>query len=228
MTGFAFLMLFFIACTSAFPKPLSHSEEEKYLGQYFKGSTEAKNILIEHNLRLVAHVAKKYISSGVENDDLISIGTIGLIKGISSFDENRKTRLATYCAKCIENEILMYLRSLKKSANDIFLQEPISKDKDGNEITVMELIADSGDTVSDEAETNLQTKQLYEKLDSVLTKREKLIICLRYGIGANKELTQREISKKLGISRSYVSRIEKKAVKKLSDDFKKSKKNSRR
>jgi RNA polymerase sporulation-specific sigma factor len=217
-----------MACTSAFPKPLSRSEEEKYLRQYFDGSTEAKNILIEHNLRLVAHVSKKYISSGIDNDDLISIGTIGLIKGISSFDENRKTRLATYCAKCIENEILMYLRSMRKSANDIFLQEPISKDKDGNEITVMEMIADQGDTVSDKAETNLQTKQLYQKLDSVLTKREKLILCLRYGIGVNKELTQREISKKLGISRSYVSRIEKKAIKKLSDDFKKSKKNSRR
>jgi RNA polymerase sporulation-specific sigma factor len=217
-----------MACTSAFPKPLSRSEEEKYLRQYFDGSTEAKNILIEHNLRLVAHVSKKYISSGIDNDDLISIGTIGLIKGISSFDENRKTRLATYCAKCIENEILMYLRSLRKSANDIFLQEPISKDKDGNEITVMEMIADQGDTVSDKAETNLQTKQLYQKLDSVLTKREKLILCLRYGIGVKKELTQREISKKLGISRSYVSRIEKKAIKKLSDDFKKSKKNSRR
>lgn len=203
MTGPVFFMLFFTACTSAFPKPLSPDDEEKYLRLYFKGNCEAKNILIEHNLRLVAHIAKKYNLSGIENDDLISIGTIGLIKGISSFDETRKTRLATYCAKCIENEILMYIRTLKKSANDVFLQEPISKDKDGNEITVMETIATNGDAVWEQAENNLQTHQLYQKLSLVLTKRERLIICLRYGIGAKNELTQLEISKKLGISRSY-------------------------
>ena len=202
-------------CMGPFPKPLTPEEEEKPLKDYFSGSDEAKNILIERILRLVAHVAKKYAACQIEPDDLISIGTIGLIKGITSYDDKRKTRLATYAARCIDNEILMYLRSTKKHASDISLQEPISKDKDGNEITVMETISPEVDLVSEEAENGMRFKALYQNIQSALNDREKLIINLRYGLDGRKELTQREIAKKLGISRSYVSRIEKKALLKL-------------
>ncbi|MCJ7856296.1 RNA polymerase sporulation sigma factor SigK [Lachnospiraceae bacterium NSJ-143] len=217
MTGIiiASLLLFSMGCSGAFPKPLTAEEEEKCLNDYFNGNEKAKNNLIEHNLRLVAHVVKKYSTCGLENDDLISIGTIGLIKGISSYDGSRKTRLATYAARCIDNEILMYLRYCKKYAGDLFLQEPISKDKDGNEITIMETIPTEDGDVADTAETNMQLKILYQNIESTLTPREKLIISLRYGLCGKDEMTQREIAKMLNISRSYVSRIEKKALIKL-------------
>ena len=207
--------MFSLRCSGAFQKPISVEEEEKYLNDYFKGDKNAKNILVERNLRLVAHVAKKYSSSGIDNDDLISIGTIGLIKGISSYDGSRKTRLATYAARCIDNEILMYLRYCKKYAGDIYLQEPVSKDKDGNEITVMETIPADDCDIAQRAETNMQLKILYRNISAALNGREKLIISLRYGLNGQKEMTQREIAKMLNISRSYVSRIEKKALLKL-------------
>ena len=207
--------MFSTACSKTFPQPLSSKEEEKYLKEYFNGNIDAKNTLIERNLRLVAHVAKKYSSCGIENDDLISIGTIGLIKGINSYDDKRKTKLATYVARCIDNEILMYLRSRKKYSKDLFLQEPVSKDKDGNEITIMETIPSSDNDISDTVENNIQLKKLYNNIQSSLTDRERLIINLRYGLSDGKEMTQREIAKMLKISRSYVSRIEKKALLKL-------------
>ncbi len=211
----SFILLFSLGCSGTFQKPLSAEEEEKYLNDYFKGDENAKNVLVERNLRLVAHVAKKYASSGIDNDDLISIGTIGLIKGISSYDCSRKTRLATYAARCIDNEILMYLRYCKKYAGDVFLQEPVSKDKDGNEITVMETIPYDDCDIAERAETNMQLKILYRNISAALNGREKLIISLRYGLNGQKEMTQREIAKMLNISRSYVSRIEKKALLKL-------------
>ena len=198
------LALLSCSCMGAFPKPLSENDEQQYLKEYLNGSEKAKNILIEHNLRLVAHVAKKYSSCSIDNEDIISIGTIGLIKGITSYDSSKKTRLSTYIAKCIDNEILMSLRISKKYANDIFLQEPLGKDKDGNEITVMETIPTDEDTVSEMAEMNIRLKYLYSNMQQCLTPREKLIINLRYGLTGQKEFTQMEISKKLGISRSYV------------------------
>lgn len=217
MTGMFLLALLFVStgCMGTFPKPLTPEEEEKYINEYLNGDKKAKDILIERNLRLVAHVAKKYSSSSADSDDLISIGTIGLIKGISSYDKTRKTRLSTYVARCIDNEILMYLRCIKKYSGEMFLQDPVGKDKDGNEITVMETIPSSENFVDSKAEKNIQLKQLCKNIPLLLNKRELLIITLRYGLNGKKEMTQREIAKKLNISRSYVSRIEKKALSKL-------------
>lgn len=221
MTGMFLLALLLVStgCMGTFPKPLTPEEEEKYIDKYLKGDKKAKDILIERNLRLVAHVAKKYSSSSAEPDDLISIGTIGLIKGISSYDKTRKTRLSTYAARCIDNEILMYLRCIKKYSGEMFLQDPVGKDKDGNEITVMETIPSSENFVDSKAEKNIQLKQLCKNIPLLLNKRELLIITLRYGLNGQKEMTQREIAQKLNISRSYVSRIEKKALSKLKTDI---------
>lgn len=199
----------------SFPQPLSPEEEKKYLELYAEGDVDAKNMLIEKNLRLVAHVAKKYSSSYKDSEDLISIGTIGLIKGITSFDMEHNTRLATYAARCIENEILMHLRSSKKHMNDVSLQDPISNDKEGNEITILDIISQKEDTVGDTADLSFDICSLYENLKTQLTERENLVLEMRYGLGGREEVTQREIAKLLGISRSYVSRIEKRAIKKL-------------
>ena len=205
--------------STAFPEPLSPEEEEKYINLMLEGDTNARNILIEHNLRLVAHVAKKYTNYQKDSDELISIGTVGLIKGISSYDKTRKTRLSTYAARCIDNEILMYLRCIKKHSGEVFLQDPVGKDKDGNEITVIETIPSNENFVDTTAEKNIQLKQLCKNIPLLLNKRELLIITLRYGLNGQKEMTQREIAKKLNISRSYVSRIEKKALLKLKTDI---------
>ena len=199
----------------SFPQPLSPEEEQKYLKLYAEGDIESKNILIEKNLRLVAHVAKKYSAACKDSEDLISIGTIGLIKGITSFDMERNTRLATYAARCIENEILMHLRSSKKYMNDIYLQDPISNDKEGNEITILDIISQKEDPVGDIADLSFDIGNLYKNLKSQLTSRERLVLEMRYGLGGGEEITQREIAKMLGISRSYVSRIEKRAINKL-------------
>ena len=176
-------------------------------------------MLIRHNLRLVAHVSKKYMSSGglnnVDFDDIISIGTIGLIKGIDSFNTDKNVRLATYAARCISNEILMYIRSSKKYNSDVFMQDPIGHDFDGNVITVVDIIKSNDDAVSDEVSTKLEITKMLESVENVLDEREKQIIEMRYGLEGGDEITQREIAKQLGISRSYVSRIEKKALKKL-------------
>ena len=199
---------------NAFPKQLSKKDEEKYLSLYKEGDQSAKNILIEHNLRLVAHIAKKY---GNENnmDDLISVGIVGLIKGINTISPDKNPRLVTYISRCIENEILMLLRSSKKTANDISLDEPIGIDKEGNNMTFSDILpADTRDIV-EEISLKVDVKKLYSILNKVLTPNELNIISWRYGLNNKKRKTQKEIAALLGISRSYVSRIEKKALKKL-------------
>ena len=180
-----------------------------------KGDTNARNILIEHNLRLVAHVAKKYTNYQKDSDELISIGTVGLIKGISTYKNTKGSRLATYTARCIDNEILMYLRSAKKLQNNISLQSAVGIDKEGNEVTLEEKLADPTPSVEETLSNNAEQKVLQSLIDKVLTSREKFIINLRYGLNNKQEKTQREIASSIGISRSYVSRIEKKALSKL-------------
>jgi len=204
-----------ITGSNSFPQPLSPEEEAYHLEQYAKGNEESRNILIEHNLRLVAHIVKKYSNTGKEIDDLISIGTIGLIKAISTYNAKKKTRLATYAARCIENEILMTIRASKKNKGEVSLQDPIGIDKEGNEITLIDILGTDTDLVADQVELKLQTKKLRKKMQTVLKKREQLVLEMRYGLTNNKIRTQREIAQMLGISRSYVSRIEKKAIMKL-------------
>lgn len=205
-----------VAYTStAFPEPLSPEEEEKYIDLMLKGDTNARNILIEHNLRLVAHVAKKYTNYQKDSDELISIGTVGLIKGISTYKNTKGSRLATYTARCIDNEILMYLRSAKKLQNNISLQSAVGIDKEGNEVTLEEKLTDPTPSVEETLSSNAEQKVLQSLIDKVLTSREKFIINLRYGLNNTQEKTQREIASSIGISRSYVSRIEKKALSKL-------------
>ena len=204
--------------SSSFPPPLSASEERKYLNEMKNGSKEAKDKLIEHNLRLVAHIIKKYYSNYIEQDDLISIGSIGLIKGINSFNCEKGTRLATYAAKCIENEILMYFRSSKKSSQDISLNEPIESDSDGNPITLMDVMF-CEDTISDDIDFKIKSEKLKTFIEKLDNKKEKEIIIKRYGLDDSKPMTQREIANNLGISRSYVSRIEKRVINKLRKMF---------
>lgn len=223
---FQFLFMFsYVSGNNSFPAPLSPQEEKQYIEQYENGNeeekAEARNILIERNLRLVAHITKKYVGFNKENEDLISIGTIGLIKAISSYDSKKSIRLATYASKCIENEILMTLRSSKKYSQDIYLQDPIGTDRDGNEIVILDVISSEDEAIEDQVALGIQIKKLYEKMKTILKDREKLVIELRYGLYTGKEVTQREIAKKLGISRSYVSRIEKKALKKLNSEMNK-------
>jgi len=201
--------------SNSFPQPLSREEEERYLKLYAEGDENAKNILIERNLRLVAHIVKKYTNTGKDTDDLISIGTIGLIKAISTYDSKKGTRLATYAAKCIENEILMTIRSTKKNKLELSLQEPIGVDKEGNEINLLDILGTDVDKIIDEVDLKFQIKRLYRAINQVLKDREKVIIELRYGLIDGKCKTQREIANLLGISRSYVSRIETRALAKL-------------
>jgi RNA polymerase sporulation-specific sigma factor len=210
------LVLFsFVTGNSSFPQPLTEEEEKLFLKLYEQGDETAKNILIERNLRLVAHIVKKYSNIGRDADDLISIGTIGLIKAITTFDHSKGTRLATYAARCIENEILMTIRSNKKIQNQLSLQDPIGIDKEGNEISLLDILGTETDTVLDEVEKKLQTGKLYKIMDRVLKKREKVVLELRYGLSDGTV----KIAQMLGISRSYVSRIEKRAIKKLSREF---------
>jgi len=201
--------------SNSFPQPLTKEEEEKYLKLYAEGDEDARNILIERNLRLVAHIVKKYNNTGKDTDDLISIGTIGLIKAITTYDSSKGTRLATYAARCIENEILMTIRSTKKSKLELSLQEPIGIDKEGNEINLLDILGTDVDKIIDEVDLKFQIKKLYRAINQVLKDREKVIIELRYGLIDGKCKTQREIANLLGISRSYVSRIETRALAKL-------------
>ncbi len=202
-----------------FPKPLSASEEAYYLNQYQEGSLEAKNILIERNLRLVAHIVKKYPFAAEDTEDLISIGTIGLIKAISTFNSHKNCRLATYAARCIDNELLMFFRNRKKHTKNVSLYEPIGTDKEGNEISIMEIFVSDETDIFDKITLNEDTKRLYDILPKTLNKREQYVISMRYGLYNNKIRTQQEIADELGISRSYVSRIEKNALKKLRGEF---------
>lgn len=215
-----FFLLGYISNVNSFPQPLSPEEEQHYLDLLKKGDEEARNILIERNLRLVAHIVKKYSSTINDSDDLISIGTIGLIKAISTFNHEKGTRLATYAARCIENEILMHIRSNKKTQSEVSLQDPIGVDRDGNEIALIDVIGNESESVVEEAELKMQVKRLYNKMKDVLKAREKMVLELRYGLLNGTGKTQREIAKMLGISRSYVSRIEKKAIKKLGKELK--------
>lgn len=210
----------YIKSNNLFPEPLTSEEEKIYLEKMKQGDEEARNILIERNLRLVAHIAKKYTSTNIEQDDLISIGSIGLIKGINSFDTSKSIKLATYVAKCIENEILMYLRANKKRAYDIYLNEPIGKDKDDNEVTLQEVLENSERNVEDEVDLKFKIKNLYEQMKKILKDREKIIIELRFGLNGKNPKTQKEIAKMMNISRSYVSRIESKAIGKLAKEIK--------
>ena len=207
-----------ICGNGSFPKPLSEKEEHEYLVRSAKGDIEARNILVEHNLRLVAHIIKKYYSNSTDQEDLISIGTIGLIKAVSTFDHKKGCRFATYGSRCVENEILMHFRSQKKSANDIHFDEPVDSDKDGNQLCLIDIIAD-GEDVADKIELSIRSEQLYRYIESSLDERERQIVTLRYGLFGQPQLPQREVAKRLGISRSYVSRIEKKALKLLKDRF---------
>lgn len=200
--------------TGSFPAKLSAKEEEKLLKEKQSGSTEARNKLIEHNLRLVAHVSKKYYSKTKDHGDLISIGTIGLIKGIESFNPDKGTKLATYAARCIENEILMYFRSQRKTANEVYMSDPIDFDNEGNPLTLMDLICES-ESVSENVNRKIETEKLFKYVNLIPDEREKYIILHRYGIFGNSVMTQREIAKELNISRSYVSRIEKKILNQL-------------
>ena len=208
-------LISFISGNNSFPKPLTAQEEKIYIEKMSKGDSDARNKLIEHNLRIVAHIAKKYTGNVRDSEDLISLGTIGLIKGINSYDTSKGTRLATYAARCIENEILMLMRSNKKSQGDVSLNDPIGTDKEGNQILLMDIIGTDEEDVIKEIDYKMQVKKLYENIKSSLDDREREIIRMRYGLDNGTEMTQREIAKILGISRSYVSRIEKKAVSKL-------------
>lgn len=200
--------------SGSFPKPLSAKEEQRYLELAAQGDLEARNVLIERNLRLVAHIMKKYYTQTSDQEDLISIGTIGLIKGISTFDASKGARLATYAARCVENEILMYFRGQRKSASDVSLSEIIETGKDGNALSLMDVICSDEDLFERMSDKEIYAR-LYEMIESRLTEREKHIIVLRYGLANHRPLTQREIAAQCGISRSYVSRIEKKALQKL-------------
>lgn len=202
-----------------FLKPLTSEEESYYLQEYKQGNLEAKNILIERNLRLVAHIVKKYQGAPEEMDDLISIGTIGLIKAIHTFDVQKASRLSTYAARCIDNELLMLLRSKKKSNREVSLYDPIGTDKEGNEISLLDIIETEPVDVVKNYSLKQDIARLYQLLPKVLTTREREIIKLRYGLYGEQELTQREIAKRLNISRSYVSRIEKNAILKLRSFF---------
>lgn len=210
----------YIQGSNLFPEPLSAEEEKSCLQRLKKGDQEARNILIEHNLRLVAHICKKYTNTNTSQDDLISIGTIGLIKGVNSFNIDKGSKLSTYASRCIDNEILMYLRSIKKLNNEVYLNEPIGKDKDGNVVTLQEVLENDERSVEDVVDLKLKIKCLYNKMKSILKDREKTILELRFGLGGNKPKTQNEIAKSMGISRSYVSRIESKAIGKLAKEIK--------
>ena len=223
LVGSKIFLTGYVTGNSTFPKPLNEKEEKIYLERLKDGDVEAKRVLVERNLRLVAHIVKKYSSNyqnSKEMDDLISIGTIGLIKAIDSFDTNKGIRLATYAAKCIDNEILMFFRNTKKTKGEVFLQDPIGVDKEGNEICLIDILSSDSDSVLEAVENSLQVKELYKKMSDVLSPREKEIIQMRYGLLDGDIKTQREIAGILGISRSYVSRIEKKALKKLNNEFK--------
>ncbi len=216
LSNVVFLILHVIS-SGSFPKPLSAKEERSYLEKMKQGDKTARDVLVERNLRLVAHIIKKYYSTNGDQDDLVSIGTIGLIKAVNTFNPDKGIRLSSYASRCIENEILMFFRGSKKSSQDISIDEPIDTDKEGNSLTLMDVLS-TDDSVLEDIDTKVRVKKLKQYLPS-LNDREKKIIILRYGLDGKNPFTQKEISKMLGISRSYVSRIEKKALEKLRKKF---------
>ena len=222
LLSFVFQNLTFFALhlknMNSFPKPLTAKKERELLEKMHQGDRGARNTLIEHNLRLVSHIVKKYYSEYDEQEDLISLGTVGLIKGIDSFDMDKGARLVTYAARCIENEILMYFRSKKKDANVVSVNEPIDCDSEGNPLTLIDVIY-TEDTISDDIDLKNKVRRLYELIDDVPDEREREIIIKRYGLYNTKAYTQREIAEKMNISRSYVSRIEKRVIENLKDKF---------
>ena len=225
ITGFleflksAIFVVGYIQSSSLFPEPLSSEEEKQCLLKMEQGDDEARNLLIERNLRLVAHVCKKYANTNVDQDDLISIGTIGLIKGINSFKIEKGAKLSTYVSRCIDNEILMHLRATKKTNSEVYLNDPIGKDKDDNVVTLQEVLENDDRSIEDTVDLKMKIKKLYNKIKEVLKDREKTIIELRFGLDGNKPKTQNQIAEMMGISRSYVSRIETKAIGKLNKVF---------
>lgn len=212
--------IFFVSYVKnhAFPQPLPPDEEAKYIKEMQNGSETARNKLIEHNLRLVAHIVKKFENTGEDMEDLISIGSIGLIKGVESYSSDKGTKLATYAARCIENEILMHLRALKKVKKDVSLHDPIGQDKEGNEISLIDILEAENQNVIEYIQLNMEIEKMQDYF-SILDQREREVILFRYGLNNNKEMTQREIAKKLNISRSYVSRIEKRALMKVFHEY---------
>ena len=222
--GLLFSKIFFftglVQNKGAFPKPLSPEDEKKYLALAHSGDKEAKEILIKHNMRLVAHIVKKY-SGAAETDDLLSVGSIGLIKAIDTYREGKGTQLATYTARCIENEILMLLRAGKKHKNNLSLTDPVGMDKDGNELTLIDLLSEREDSVYSQVEKSIRREKFVSVLKKILSEREFTILSLRYGLEDGAALPQREVAKKLGISRSYISRIEKRAIEKARENLSK-------
>lgn len=225
LTGFltflssAIFVVGYISNNQLFPEPLSVEEEKMYVQKLKEKDEEARNILIERNLRLVAHVCKKYASTKIDQDDLISIGTIGLIKGINSFEPTKNVKLSTYVSRCIDNEILMHLRSTKKIGAEVSLEDPIGKDKDDNTVTLQDVLENNEKNIEEEVDLKMKIKQLYQKMKCILKDREKLILELRFGLDGKKPKTQNQIAEMLGISRSYVSRIETKAIGKLAKEI---------
>lgn len=221
MTGIIsrlFCLFLKVSGTGSFPPPLSHAKERECFIKARGGDREAREALIEHNLRLVAHIVKKYYPTCRNQDDLVSIGTVGLIKAIDSFDITNGARFATYASRCLQNEILMYFRSQKKTACEVSINETIDIDKDGNPLTYIDVIS-CDDTIAEDIDLRLNSKKAIDLINTVLTDRERQIIVLRYGLNNRKPVTQREIAAAFGISRSYVSRIEKSAIDKLRDGF---------
>ena len=216
----AIFLVGYITNNQLFPEPLTADEEKYYITEFEKGNEEAKNMLIEKNLRLVAHVCKKYSSTKVPQEDLISIGTIGLIKGINSFKSEKNVKLSTYVSRCIDNEILMYLRSTKKLNAEVSLEDPIGKDKDDNTVCLQDVLENSERNVEDEIDLKFKMKKLYEKMKSVLKDREKTILELRFGLNGNHPKTQNQIASMMGISRTYLSTIQTKAIGKLAKEIK--------
>lgn len=215
---YIFTFILHICGNGKFPKPLSEDKEKEYLLKSKNGDIKARNILVEHNLRLVAHIIKKYYAVNVDQDDLVSIGTIGLIKAINTFDMDKNIKLSSYASRCIENEILMHFRNLKKSSQNVSLEDAVDIDKDGNTLKLMDLLS-IDDDFADNLDKKLNLQKINKYLTETLTKRELQIINLRYGLNGSKPLTQREVSSIMNISRSYVSRIEKKALGKLKERY---------
>lgn len=217
LSNFALVFILHVVGSGSFPKPLSKREEEEQIALLKKGDSMARNVLIEHNLRLVAHIVKKYYAVSNDQDDLVSIGTIGLIKAIDTFDSDKNIKLSSYASRCIENEILMHFRNQRKTSLDVSLDEAIDTDKDGNPLTLMDIMA-TEDNILDQLDLKINSEKIHCFIND-LSNREQKILIMRYGLDGNNPMTQKEVAKKLNISRSYVSRIEKKAISELTNKF---------